>query len=192
MTTLSGAPPPQPATSDASSKARRMRVPIIARRAYSNGSRTRRQGARCGAANHLWRCSNRDSMPSMPKTTTLVSHVNDIVARAARELAGAVREAVAEEVKRISGTAQKPSPRPAAAPTALKGRGRKGRRRGIDPAQLDKVIALLAKKPGLRSEQIQKTLGFDKVLTAKLLVKLREQKRVKVKGVSRATSYSAA
>ena len=79
--------------------------------------------------------------------------------------------------------------RAAAAGATPRPRGRPGR---LDQGLLVRVMALIQKHPGLRSEEIQKQIVAPKGAVKKVLAKLREQKRVKTTGHKRVTKYAAA
>ncbi len=71
--------------------------------------------------------------------------------------------------------------------------GTRRRRRGpIAPALLDKIVAVIARKPGLRSEQLRDLVAAPAPLVKAGLAKLRVEKRVKTKGQKRATTYTVA
>jgi hypothetical protein len=70
---------------------------------------------------------------------------------------------------------------------------RKGfKRRSIAQHELDQVLSILAKKPGLSSVQIQKEAGIDKAQAARVLTKLRGTKKVSLKGKRSKATYSVA
>lgn len=55
----------------------------------------------------------------------------------------------------------------------------------------EQVVGLLAKNPGLTSEEIQETLNLEKKDLQRPLTLLREEKRVKTKGQRRGMKYFA-
>lgn len=57
---------------------------------------------------------------------------------------------------------------------------------------LSKLLAVIKAKPGLRSEQIYGQVSMSNKLAKAGLAKLRETKRVKIKGVKRSAAYTAA
>lgn len=86
---------------------------------------------------------------------------------------------------------------PPAAPTAKAApagkKTRKGfKRRSIGQHELDQVLSILAKKPGLSSVQIQQEAGIDKAQAARVLTKLRGTKKVSLKGKRSKATYSVA
>jgi hypothetical protein len=70
--------------------------------------------------------------------------------------------------------------------------GRRRRRGPIAAALLDKIVAVIARKPGLRSEQLRDLVAAPAPLVKAGLAKLRVEKRVKTKGQKRATTYTVA
>jgi hypothetical protein len=130
----------------------------------------------------------------------LESRIQDIVYRAAAEIAGAVRANIAEEVQKVVGG--QPSGRrgrraaAVAAPTARgRGRGRAAGRRGrrsVTEADLKTVLDFITKNPGKRSEEIRAALDLDQDLGGKILAKLRQAKSVKTRGEKRSTTYFTA
>jgi hypothetical protein len=72
-------------------------------------------------------------------------------------------------------------------------RGRPPGRRGkLSAAALDQIIDVVKKKPGLRSEQIQRELDFGQGVVKAGLARLRLERRVRTSGQRRATTYSIA
>jgi hypothetical protein len=57
---------------------------------------------------------------------------------------------------------------------------------------LDDIMVLLEATPGLRSEQIQKSLDVPAVLLKPALAALRKQNRVRMQGIKRAAQYFVA
>jgi len=138
----------------------------------------------------------------MPRTKTtngrshLDTTIRSIVSRAIGDIAAAVRGDIAQRVQGIIGperaaggksAGRKPRAGSTAAP---RGRGRRGR--GVSEADLEKVLAVIGKKPGLRTEQIYGEVPIGKDMVVKALAKLRESGKVKTKGLRRATTYSLA
>ena len=146
---------------------------------------------------------------------TLDSTIQQIVARAASEIADAVRANIVAEVSKVAAlqVAHKapaapapakrkpgrpakakpaaPAPAPAKAAPAKAAKAAPGKkRRGVSQDELDTVLAFIAKNPGKRSEEIRKALGMPQDQNSKVLAKLRELKKVKTKGEKRATTYS--
>lgn len=101
------------------------------------------------------------------------------------------------QVKAPSRAAAKTAARPAA--KAAKAAPAKGGKRGaaaksspapVGGALLQQVVDLIAKQPGLRAEQISKTLGAKPDPVKAILATLRESGKVKVAGKARGTTYS--
>jgi hypothetical protein len=72
---------------------------------------------------------------------------------------------------------------------------RRGRPPGggkLSPAAVDQILAIVKKKPGLRSEQLQRELSLAPKLVKAGLAQLRKDKRVKTSGQRRSTTYAAA
>jgi hypothetical protein len=154
--------------------------------------------------------SKRDWM--RPMTTTLDSRVEEIISRAASEIVSAVRTEIANELLRSTdgkGTAVQPARRgrppkakgaaPGKAPAkgpAAKGptaRRSKGRRPAGQVAMDDaRLLDYVRNHPGLRSEDIVKAVGLRKQDVASGLQRLRETNKVKMKGIKRAATYTAA
>ena len=116
-----------------------------------------------------------------------------------RDLQDLLVEAARESVVAALGGAVEPARRRTrrAAPTRTAKKGRKagGRRVRRSAEQLaevqEKVIAVLSKKPGLTSEEIQETLGLEKRELQRPLTLLREERRIKTKGQKRGMKYYA-
>ncbi len=72
-------------------------------------------------------------------------------------------------------------------------RGRPPGRRGrLSAGTLDQIIEVVKKKPGLRSEQIQRELDFGPGVVKAGLARLRLEHRVRTSGQRRATTYTVA
>ena len=75
------------------------------------------------------------------------------------------------------------------------GKGKPGRPRGsktsFNPALLDKLVSVIQKHPGKRSEELQRLVSGNRHKVKAALARLREQKRVKTSGAKRATTYTA-
>lgn len=123
------------------------------------------------------------------------------------EIARAIRSASFDEVAALGGGAHKAAakatpPKAIAAPKAAakapaaagpKRRGRRPRRSAEQmKATLNTVIALLKKSPGLRSEQIQKSLKLGKKDLVGPIAAGLESGDLKKKGERRATAYFVA
>jgi hypothetical protein len=128
----------------------------------------------------------------------LDQQIHSIVSRVATEIAHAVRSDVASQIQRaLNGGLSAPGRRPGrpkgvkATPAKAPKPGRK-RGRGVDQRSLDTVYQFVARNPGRRSEEIQKSAGVPAGLAKKALVKLRETGRVRMRGVKRAATYAAA
>ena len=81
---------------------------------------------------------------------------------------------------------------PVKSPKARPAAARAGKlRRGWSDADVEKVHAFIASNPGHRSEQIGKALKVESAVMFKVLSRLRETKRVTVKGYGRGGAYSA-
>lgn len=128
------------------------------------------------------------------------------------EIARAIRSASFDEVAALNGGVHKAAPAPTkvkasakaarkiaaapAAPAAPAGKTRRGRRprRSAEQikATLTTVLGLLKKSPGLRSEQIQKSLKLAKKDLVGPIAAGLEAGNLKKKGERRATAYFAA
>jgi hypothetical protein len=129
----------------------------------------------------------------------LGAHVRSIFGRHQRSSLGALVEALRRDarwgaIQTIAvSSVLKPSARGAApAPEAATRGRRRGRRGRLDQATLDQILRVVSRSPGMRSEQIQKALPFERTLVKAGLAKLRELKKVKTNGIKRATTYAAA
>jgi len=96
--------------------------------------------------------------------------------------------------------AKAPAPAAIAAPKAAtpapaapaKGKRKSFKRHPITQGELDIILAVIAKKPGLGSSAIQKAAGVDKKQAVRVLAKLRLNKSVKVTGEKSKATYSVA
>jgi hypothetical protein len=133
----------------------------------------------------------------------IVSTIQSVVTRAASEIAAAVRADIARQVQGLVGAAGatpkrrgrppgKAAAQPGAAAPGKRGPKRGWKRRLITDAELNAVLSVLAKKPGLTSVQIQKEARIDAKQAARVLNKLRETRKVKWKGQRSAATYRAA
>ena len=147
--------------------------------------------------------------------------IEQIVSRAAMEIATAVRRNIADEVQRASrqmpaaapparrgrplgskskAAPSKPAaaPRPAAAPkgkaaAARPAKAKGGRRTSEQVARDDaRLFDYIKSHGGLRSEQIQKGVGLRREDVASGLLRLRDGGRLRMKGAKRAATYTAA
>ena len=81
----------------------------------------------------------------------------------------------------------------AARPASGARRGRPpGRRSKLSAAALEQIIEVVRKKPGLRSEQIQRELDFAQGVVKAGLARLRLERRVRTSGQRRSTTYTVA
>ena len=137
--------------------------------------------------------------------TTLEQNIQSIITRATHEIADAVRSSIQQEMSRLmAGAAPAPAPAKAApvkahapAAPAAKVPGKRGpkggwKRKLITADELNVVLGVLGKKPGLTSVQIQHDAGIDAKQAARVLNKLRETGKVKWKGERSAAAYSLA
>ena len=148
----------------------------------------------------------------------LESDIQKIIAESAatmaKQIAHAVRQTLAAEImgkgtsanlnqpsapKRLGrppGSKSKTAPVTAlpAAKTSPAAKASKGKRKrhAITQGELDVVLAVLAKKPNLTSVQIQKAAGIDGKQAARVLSKLRETKKVALKGERSKATYTVA
>jgi len=112
----------------------------------------------------------------------------------------APRKAAAPAAKLAPAPTRAPAVRPArpaksapAVKVSAKEAGRLHRRSPQELAKaLEKVVAIVKGKGGLRSEQIQKQLGMDKKELPRVLRLGLEKKALKSKGEKRSRTYSAA
>ena len=80
----------------------------------------------------------------------------------------------------------------ASAPTGAR-RGRPpGKRNKLSSAVLDQILEVVKKKPGLRSEQIQKEIDAGPGVVKAGLARLRVERRVRTSGQRRSTTYALA
>jgi hypothetical protein len=71
-------------------------------------------------------------------------------------------------------------------------RGRPPGKGRLSSAGLDQIVDVIRKKPGLRSEQIQRELSLAPKVVKAGLAQLRKERRVRTSGQRRSTTYSAA
>ncbi len=136
-----------------------------------------------------------------------IAHLTEAAMRnLTEEIARAIRSASFDEVAALNGgvhkaaaaapkakASAKAGPKAAAAPAGSKRRGRRPRRSAEQiKATLTTVLGLLKKSPGLRSEQIQKTLKLAKKDLVGPIAAGLEAGNLKKKGERRATAYFAA
>jgi hypothetical protein len=134
---------------------------------------------------------------------TIQKIISESAAAMADQIAQSVRQSLATEIMGASASAfsaakiSMPAAMSAAAKVAKAApagkKTRKGfKRRSIAQHELDQVLSILAKKPGLSSVQIQKEAGIDKAQAARVLTKLRGTKKVSLKGKRSKATYSVA
>jgi hypothetical protein len=113
----------------------------------------------------------------------LEARIQDIVSRAADEIARTVRASIAEEVLRVVGTrpnshvpakAGRGGELPAASGRARGRRGRGAGRQGVSEADVRTVLDYIRRTPGKRSEEIRAALHLSPEVGSKILAKLRE------------------
>jgi len=71
-------------------------------------------------------------------------------------------------------------------------RGRPPGKGRLSPAALDQLVEVIRKKPGLRSEQIQREISLGAKVVKAGLAQLRKERRVRTSGQRRSTTYSLA
>jgi hypothetical protein len=106
------------------------------------------------------------------------------------------REELAAEITRVAGggssasakVSAKPAGKASAAKPVARGKGQKRSAAEI-AAAVAAVHKVIKAQPGLRSEQIGKTVGLPKQEIADAIGRLLEEKSIKKKGVKRATKY---
>lgn len=84
---------------------------------------------------------------------------------------------------------------PSSANGGAPGRPRRGRPPGkprFSDAALAQIVEVIRKKPGLRSEQIQRELSLGAGVVKAGLAQLRKERRVRTSGQRRSTTYSPA
>lgn len=73
-----------------------------------------------------------------------------------------------------------------------KRRGRPPGKRPFTAATLDQIVELIRKRPGLRSEQLQRELAMPPGVVKAGLAQLRKDRRVRTAGERRSTTYAPA
>jgi hypothetical protein len=129
----------------------------------------------------------------MPRQS-LEASISDVIAEAVAQVANLIKADIIAQLQPTtpSSTARVTSPRAAGqlvAPKRKPGRPTKGTS-GLDAA-VAQVFQAIQKQPGLRTEEAYKLLPLAPDVIKKALAKLRETKRVKVKGIKRAAAYTA-
>jgi hypothetical protein len=71
-------------------------------------------------------------------------------------------------------------------------RGRPPGRGQLSPAALEQLVDIIKKKPGLRSEQIQREVSLGAKVVKAGLAQLRKERRVRTSGQRRSTTYALA
>ena len=125
--------------------------------------------------------------------SALSAHLKEIITRASAEIAAAIRSAVSQSTP--AAAPPKPAARKSPAPkasTPKPGARKPHPRRSYSDADIERVVALIADKPNLRSEEIKAAVGGDSRVVEKILERLRETHRVQTNGVKRAMTYSIA
>ena len=147
----------------------------------------------------------------MAKTNqnVLEARIHEIITSAAHAIAAAVRHDFAGEVQNLlegghsNAGAQSHATRAAAAPKAAQkasprkaGRKAAGKFNRRSPEEIAaenaKLLNFVRANPGRRSEEILKALGMPKPVVASGLQRLRDENKVKMTGVKRAATYTAA
>ena len=156
-------------------------------------------------------------MPKAKAPASLDSTLASILARAVTEIAAAVRQNVADEVIRAFGgslpsskpglgrppkaVAAKPAgakpsgAKPAGAKPAgakIDGRSKPHPQRLYSEADIEKVLSAISARPGMRSPEVRAAAGLDKKIVEKVIGKLRDTGKIKIKGLRSAATYSAA
>ena len=113
------------------------------------------------------------------------------------ELTGLIRQAAVDAVADVLGAGKAPvgRPRAATAPSAKPVRtAATGGKRTPDQiaATLDTVLGYIKAHPNARSEKIRATLKLPKPVMLDTLARLRDAKKIKMKGVKRAATYTVA
>jgi hypothetical protein len=120
-------------------------------------------------------------MPRQTPESALKDQLLAVAQRMAQEVAEVVRQYYAAEVRRLMANGGK------------RGAGalakQRGGRRGAAAGAAEAVLQLIKSKPGLRTEKMYEALPLSKQAIKAGLAKLREQKRVKVRGERRAATY---
>ena len=125
---------------------------------------------------------------------SLEASIANVIAQAVTQVANLIK---ADIIAQLQPTAPSSSarvvsprqPRPLAAPKKKPGRPAQ-RTPGLDDA-VAQVFQAIKQRPGLRTEEAYKLLPLTPEVIKKALAKLRETKRVKVKGIKRAAAYTA-
>ena len=122
--------------------------------------------------------------------------LSSIIARAASEIAAAVRANMTAEISsamKARGAARQPQRAAAAArkPAAQPTRKARGARTTVDSELAGKVLALLAKSPGLRAEEVTARLGAKPDPVKAALAALKQAGKLTTTGQARGTRYSA-
>jgi len=127
----------------------------------------------------------------------LESSIHSILARAASDLAAAVRAAIAVELERAIGgaapVARGRRARAAVGPRAAGARGKRPRSdRSYSDADIARVLDVIRDKPGLLPSQYRSEARMNERAFARLIGKLKDEGRIKVIGKARKTSYVVA
>jgi len=115
---------------------------------------------------------------------SLDKRIQAIFSRAGNEVVDAIRASLADEIRRLTNG------------TSARGvtEKRNGKRRSSKQiaSGVDRLLAFIRRHPGLRTEQIFKQLGGNKVTLKDGLARLRATGRVKTTGIKRAMTYRPA
>lgn len=113
------------------------------------------------------------------------------------QLTGLIRQAAVDAVADVLGSAKRGPGRPRGfvsfAPSTTKTvRATKGGKRTPEQiaATLDTVLGYIKAHPNARSEKIRATLKLPKPVMLDTLARLRDAKKIKMKGVKRAATYT--
>jgi hypothetical protein len=125
---------------------------------------------------------------------SLEASITDVIAQAVAQVANLIKADLIAQLQPTapSSTARVASrrqPRQLAAPKKKPGRPAQPTP-GLDNA-VAQVFQAIQKRPGLRTEEAYKLLPLAPDVIKKALARLRETKRVKVKGIKRAAAYTA-
>jgi len=129
-------------------------------------------------------------MPRPRKQNSLDARVSALALHFGGALVHAVRDELASEVSRLVNGAKVRNGATRSSSAAKKGRPLQ--RGSVNERVLAKLLGVIKTSPGLRSEQIYEKVNMSKKLAKAGLAKLREMRKVKIKGQKRAASYTVA
>ena len=115
---------------------------------------------------------------------SLDKRIQAIFSRAGSEVVDAIRASLADEIRRLtSGTS-----------TRGVTEKRNGKRRSSKQiaSGVERLLGFIRQHPGLRTEEILKQLGGDKITIKDGLARLRATGKVRTTGIKRAMTYRAA